>query len=52
MDISSQTRSSFLDCLYITLAEQKQCEFITADDKLVNNLQKQFPSIVHLNAMP
>ena len=52
MDISSQTRSSFLDCLYITLTEQEQYEFITADDKLVNNLQKQFPLILHLNAMP
>src|SRR5687767_12057995 len=38
MDLFSQTRSSFLDCLYIALAEQEKCDFVSADDKLVRNV--------------
>ena len=52
MDISSQTRSSFLDCLYVILAEMEQVEFVTADDKLVRNLQGRFPFVIHLATLP
>jgi predicted nucleic acid-binding protein len=50
--ISSQMRIGVYDCLYISLAEREQCDFITADDKLVNNVQKQFPFVRHLSTLP
>lgn len=50
IEISSQTRSGAYDCVYLALAEQESCEFITADDRLVNNLQKQFPFIRSLSS--
>jgi predicted nucleic acid-binding protein len=52
VDISSQTRSAFYDCLYVALAEREGCELVTADDKLVNNLHALFPFVVHLSALP
>jgi len=52
IDISSQSRTAFYDCLYIALAELEQIELVTADDKLVNNVQRQFPFVVHLSAIP
>src|SRR5438445_6925083 len=51
-DISSQTRSSVLDCLYVALAERERCDLVTADDKLLRNLQARFPFIVGLASMP
>ena len=50
--ISSQARIGLYDCLYVALAEQESCEFITADDRLVKNLQAQFPWIVLLASLP
>ncbi|MBI2808596.1 MAG: type II toxin-antitoxin system VapC family toxin [Planctomycetes bacterium] len=38
--------------LYVALAEREQCDFITADNKLVNGLQAAFPFVVHLASMP
>lgn len=52
MEISSQTRSAFYDCLYVALAEREGCEMVTADDRLLNNLQGRFPFIVRLSALP
>jgi predicted nucleic acid-binding protein len=52
IDISSQTRSAFYDCVYVALAETENCECVTADDKMVNNLQRQFPFVRHLSTMP
>jgi len=52
VDMSSQTRSAFYDCLYVALAEQESCAFVTTDDKLLRNLQAQFPFIIHLSALP
>lgn len=34
------------DCLYVVLAEREGCDFVTADARLVNNLQTQFPFVV------
>lgn len=31
MEIASHARIGFYDCLYVALAEQEQCEFVTAD---------------------
>jgi predicted nucleic acid-binding protein len=52
IDISSQARIGVYDCPFVALAEQEKCEFVTADDKLVKNLQKQFPFIVDLQTLP
>jgi predicted nucleic acid-binding protein len=52
LDISSQTRSGFYDCLYVALAEREGCEMVTADERLLKNLQGRFPFIVHLSALP
>ena len=52
VEISSQTRSAFYDCLYVALAEQEKCELVTADDKLINALQGQFPFLIALAALP
>jgi predicted nucleic acid-binding protein len=52
IDISSTIRIGVYDCLYVALAELEKCDFVTADDKLVINLQKQFPFIVHLSTLP
>jgi predicted nucleic acid-binding protein len=52
VEISSQTRTGFYDCLYVALAEQENCELVTADDKLINALQGQFSFIVSLASLP
>jgi predicted nucleic acid-binding protein len=50
--ISSTARIGVYDCLYVALAEREGCQLVTADDKLVKNLQAQFPLIVALSSMP
>ena len=52
VEISSQTRTGFYDCLYVALAEQENCELVTADDKLINALQAQFTFILSLASLP
>ena len=52
VDISSPMRIGVYDCLYVALAEQEKCELVTADDKLIKNLQAAFPFIVPLASMP
>lgn len=47
-EISSRVRSGLHDCLYIALAEREGCEFVTVDDKLLKNVQKDFPFVIHL----
>jgi predicted nucleic acid-binding protein len=39
-EIASNSRIGVYDCLYLALAEQEQCEFLTADRKLF-----QFPHV-------
>ena len=51
-EISSQARVGVYDCLYVALAEREQCQFVTADDKLIKNLQARFPFIVPLASLP
>jgi predicted nucleic acid-binding protein len=50
--ISSQTRIGVFDCLYITLAEGEGCELVTADTRLISNLQRHFPFIKDIASMP
>ena len=38
MDISSNFRVGLYDCLYAALAQQEQCDLVTADEKLINSL--------------
>jgi predicted nucleic acid-binding protein len=52
MEISSQTRSAYYDCLYMALAERERCEMVTADMRVVNNLQAQFPFVKSLASFP
>jgi len=50
--ISSQQRVGVYDCLYVALAEREGCELVTADDRLVRNLQGRFSFIVPLASLP
>jgi predicted nucleic acid-binding protein len=50
--IASPMRIGVYDCLYVALAEREKCELVTADDRLVKNLQAKFPFILHLNTFP
>jgi predicted nucleic acid-binding protein len=52
INLSSQTRSAFYDCLYLALTEREGCEMVTTDDKLIRNLHSRFPFIIHLSALP
>lgn len=49
VDISSATRIAVTDCIFVALAEQEGCDFITADDRLVKNLPG-YP-IISLNSL-
>ena len=40
VELSSEKRIGVYDCLYVVLAEEQDCELITADAKLVNAFQK------------
>jgi predicted nucleic acid-binding protein len=50
--ISSDVRMGVYDCLYLALAEREGCELVTSDDKLIRNLQPQFPFLVPLASLP
>lgn len=50
--ISSALRVGVYDCIYVALAEQASCELVTADEKLKNTLQKDFPFMISLASMP
>jgi predicted nucleic acid-binding protein len=51
-EIAKKHQRSVYDCLYVALAELEQCDFVSADDKLVNALQSAFPFVVSLASMP
>jgi predicted nucleic acid-binding protein len=50
--IANSARIAVYDSLYIALADREGCELVTADDKLVSNLQVRFPFIVSLGSLP
>ena len=50
--IAAASVVSVYDSLYVSLAEAERCELVTADDKLVRNLQKQFPFVISLSSIP
>lgn len=45
------TRRSVYDAMYVALAEREQCQLITADTKLVNALQRDFPFVIALDSL-
>jgi predicted nucleic acid-binding protein len=51
IEISSAERVGVYDCLYIVLAERRSCDLVTADDRLVKNLQSRFPFIRRLSTL-
>jgi predicted nucleic acid-binding protein len=51
-EVSSQFRTAVSDYLYVALAEQEKCDFVTADDRVVKNLKAHFPFIVPLSSLP
>lgn len=50
-EISSNTRTGVYDCLYIALAEREGCELVTADQRMINAHQRQFPFIIPLSSL-
>jgi predicted nucleic acid-binding protein len=50
--MAESTVASDYDCLYVALAERERCELVTADDKLVKNMQPTFPFIRALASLP
>jgi len=52
IDISSTMRVGVYDCIYVALAEQEQCELVTADATMVRALQPAFPFIRTLASFP
>lgn len=46
--IASAFRISLYDCLYVALADREKCALLTADIRLVNVLQTQYPFITAL----
>jgi predicted nucleic acid-binding protein len=45
-------RVGVYDCVYVALAEREGCGLVTADDRMVNALQKDFAFILALDSMP
>jgi predicted nucleic acid-binding protein len=45
IEISSASRIAITDCLFVALAEQENCMYVTADAKLVKNLPAGYPII-------
>jgi predicted nucleic acid-binding protein len=52
VEISSQFRIGVFDCLYVALAERESCDLVTADTRLINNLQGHFPFIKDISSLP
>ena len=46
--IASTTPVGFYDAIYLALAEQEGCEFVTADIKLINHCSRVFPFVTDL----
>ncbi|MEX0585443.1 MAG: type II toxin-antitoxin system VapC family toxin [Pirellulales bacterium] len=51
-ELASSARIGVYDCAYVALAEQEQCELVTADARLLNALGATFPFIVDLASIP
>lgn len=47
-EISSKARIGVYDCLYVALAEREGCKLLTADQRLINSLRKEFSFLTDL----
>ena len=45
LQLAINERRSVYDMMYLALAEQNACRFITADERLLNSLGKNFPCL-------
>lgn len=45
-------RLSFYDAMFVALAEQKSCQFVTADGGILNGCRKHYPFVVDLATLP
>jgi predicted nucleic acid-binding protein len=52
MEIAISEKQAVYDCIYLALAEERGCEFVTADDKLARSLRPTYPFIISLLALP
>ena len=51
-EISSHRSIGVYDCLYVALAEREGCDLVSADDRMVKNLQPHFGFLVALASLP
>jgi predicted nucleic acid-binding protein len=51
-EIASAERIGIYDCIHVALAERESCELVTADARLITNLQPTFPFVRHLSTLP
>jgi predicted nucleic acid-binding protein len=51
-ELATAQRVSLYDCVYVALAEQQQCQLVTADQRLINSLPSQSSLILELAAVP
>jgi predicted nucleic acid-binding protein len=49
-ELSLQTRGSIYDCLYLAVAEDQDCSFVTADTRFINNMNKS-SNIIHISSI-
>ncbi|MDQ3129393.1 MAG: type II toxin-antitoxin system VapC family toxin [Acidobacteriota bacterium] len=47
--IAVKYKRSFYDSLYLALSVKENCEFVTADEKFYNSVQRDFPQIILLS---
>jgi predicted nucleic acid-binding protein len=40
------------DCVYVALAEREGCEMVTADARLLANIQPSYPFLISLASVP
>ncbi len=52
IQISTKAQIGVYDCVYVALAEREGCEKVTADARLINNLQPSYPFIISLASVP
>lgn len=45
LELAIRYQRSVYDCLYVALAEQAPCQFVTADEKLYNALKDDLPGV-------
>lgn len=52
IEFSLSTRQAVYDCISLALAEEENCEMVSADDKFVRKLRPQFPYLIRLVDVP